>query len=268
MTGSSVSSALDELRGEVARAPADHDLFRRFGAACLEADDFETLLEGTEPVLRGAADPEALRSRARSLADALVATAAARPAHDAAELLIRAGRLYADVGGDAIAAARAVATAWGLAPDERLSALARRLAGDPTIDETPPWLLVALSQIAPEGLRVQALRRLAAIALDARQLEEAEARYREVAGLRADDADAAEGLAIIENLRATAKKGVDEAKRRVDSALAGEDAVAALTRLGDAEHAAGALDDAESAYRRALAAGPAARAEAGLEQLL
>lgn len=263
-----MSSALDELRGEVARAPADHDLFRRFGAACLEADDFETLLEGTEPVLRGAADPEALRSRARSLADALVATAAARPAHDAAELLIRAGRLYADVGGDAIAAARAVATAWGLAPDERLSALARRLAGDPTIDETPPWLLVALSQIAPEGLRVQALRRLAAIALDARQLEEAEARYREVAGLRADDADAAEGLAIIENLRATAKKGVDEAKRRVDSALAGEDAVAALTRLGDAEHAAGALDDAESAYRRALAAGPAARAEAGLEQLL
>lgn len=263
-----MSSALDELRGEVARAPADHDLFRRFGAACLESDDFESLLEGAEPVLRAATDPDALRARARALADALVATAPNRAAHDAVELLIRASRLYADIGGDKVAAARAVATAWALAPDERLSAFARRVIGDPPVDEAPRWLLVALSQVGPEGLRVQALRRLAAIALDARQLEEAEGHYRDVSALRHDDADATEGLRIIDTLRATARKGVVEAKRRVDTAGSGDDAVTALTRLGDAELAAGALEAAEGAYRRALAAGPAPRAESALEQLL
>ena len=264
-----MATALEELRSELARDPADAAALRRFGGVCLATDDLAALHEGVGPAVREAATADTLRSLARGLAEALADRAAA--AEDPAEahaLFVRAARVHAELADAPLAAAEALAAAWRLQPDERLSALAHALLGRPALADAPEYLLVALSLVGGESARVQSLRRLAAIELEARHYPEAQALYEALRALRPDDTDATAGLDALAQLASDAARDVRDARARVSAEGSGASAARAWVQLGDAERAAGDLVAAETAYRAALDAGPDPRAEAALESLL
>ncbi|PKN58308.1 MAG: hypothetical protein CVU56_06605 [Deltaproteobacteria bacterium HGW-Deltaproteobacteria-14] len=264
-----MAAALDELRSEVAQNPSDAEALRRFGVACLASGEVTALHDWIAGLLRDADDPEALRSPARALGEALSELAAgADDDAEALELYLRAARLLGEHGDAPDAAAEALARAWRIRPDERVGDQAHTLLGRPAIAVAPEYLLIALSQVGSEATRVQSLRRLAAIELEARHIDQARALYQELRDLRPDDPDATAGLDAIETLRTSAEADAREAREQVPGKTVGEDAVVAWTRLGDAEKKRGDVPAAEAAYLEAMGAGSAPQAEAALEALM
>lgn len=265
-----MAAALDELRSEVAKNPSDAEALTRFGLACLAGGEAGALHDWVATLLGEVDAPDAVRPPARALGSALAQLAAESddPA-EALELYLRAARLLGELGDAPDAAAEALASAWRIRPDERVGAQAHALLGRPAIATAPEYLLVALSRVGSEATRVQSLRRLAAIELEARHIEQARALYEELRTLRPDDADAAAGLEAIEALLSSAESDVREAREQVPgAATTGEDAIAAWTRVGDAERKRGDVTAAEEAYRAAIEAGSAPEAEAALESLM
>ncbi|TNF30186.1 MAG: hypothetical protein EP329_14100, partial [Deltaproteobacteria bacterium] len=232
-----MAAALDELRSEVVRNPSDAEVLTRFGVACLAAGEVTTLHDWIAGLLRDAEEPDAIRPTARALGRALAALAEDLEDQDEAlEIYLRAARLLGELGDAAEDAADALARAWRIRPDERIGAQAHALLGRPAIATAPEYLLVALSQVGSESMRVQSLRRLAAIELEARRIDQARALYQELRALRPEDGDAAAGLAAIERMLSSADADAREAREHVPgAATSGEDAVLAWTRLGDAE---------------------------------
>ncbi|MFT7579833.1 MAG: lipopolysaccharide biosynthesis regulator YciM, partial [Myxococcota bacterium] len=260
-----MAPALEDLRDALAKTPTDPKALQAFGKACVKASEWKVLRTGVEPLLGDAKDLPGLAS---TMADILERGAAAekRP-RDAAELYLRAARLWSNVGEERLRAAKALAAAWEQHPSADIGNAALALLGQPELGDAPDYLLSALSQVGPESLRVRALRRLGARHLDERRLDDAESVFKSLAEIHPDDADATLGLSQIKTIRTGAAK--DLATAREAAAGAKDDDVAgALTRLGEAEAAAGARAKAEKAYRDAIAAGPAVKAEAGLESLL
>lgn len=264
-----MASALDELRSALDRNPSDGALLQRFEAECVREGDFTALRKGLDPIIAGLGDDASVRTVAADIARALDGAAArTEDQREALELRLRAAELYAGAADDVLAAARALAAAWRIHADARVPGQVARLLGQPAVSDSPDYLLVALSLVGSDAAKVQALRRLAASHLDAGDLERAGGLYTELRELRADDGDAADGLAAIAALRERRARARDDAKREVDDRAEGAGATASLTRLGDAERAAGDAAAAEAAYRRAIAAGSAPEAEAMLEELL
>ncbi|MFO0748995.1 MAG: hypothetical protein U1F43_25515 [Myxococcota bacterium] len=209
--------------------------------------------------------PLAVRPIAQAFARALTRAAerASTPL-EAVELHLRAARVLAQIATDRLGAARSLANAWRLAPDERVATLAQSLFQGTA--DVPEYTLAALANVGQGEQRLLAMRRLAATALERRKLDAAEALFQRLQSLLPSDVDAAVGQATIARLRADADTRVTALEESLQKAVDGDRAV--LQReLGDAHRSAGRREQAEQAYTRAVELGdePALRS---LEQLL
>ncbi|MCC6624847.1 MAG: hypothetical protein IT385_26595 [Deltaproteobacteria bacterium] len=258
-------SMLEQVSGELAKNPTDADAVQRFAERCLERADGATLRHGLEPTLAEVMGPLAVRPVAQALARALTRAAERAPTPlDAVELHLRAARVLAQIATDRLGAARSLAAAWRIAPDERVATLAQGLFQGTA--EVPEYTLAALANVGQGEPRLQAMRRLAATALERRKLDAAEALFTRLSELMPSDVDAAAGHAAIARMRADADKRIRALEAELQRASAAERAPL-LRALGDAHRSAGRRDAAEAAWRQAVALGDESALRA-LEQML
>lgn len=251
-----MAGVLEQLGGELSRTPSDHALLRAFADRCLEVGELARLRNGLEPVLGAVAGPLAVRPVADAIARALTEAAARaerRAPREAAELHLRAARLLAQLANDRIGAARSLASAWRLVPDERVAALTQTLfqgTGEP-----PDYTLWALAEVGSAAQRLGALRRLAAEALERRRLDQAEHLFARLDALNPGDPDVAAGREVIAGLR----RGVDDKLATLEAALGQATNTAERgaieRRIGEVWRGAGRLAEARAAYLRSVEAG-------------
>lgn len=251
-----MAGVLEQLGGELSRTPSDHALLRAFADRCLEVGELARLRSGLEPVLGTLAGPLAVRPVADAIARALTEAAARaerRAPREAVELHLRAARLLAQLANDRIGAARSLASAWRLVPDERVAALTQTLfqgTGEP-----PDYTLWALSEVGSAAQRLGALRRLAADALERRRLDQAEHLFARLDALSPGDPDVAAGREVIAGLR----RGVDDKLAALEVALGqatnASERGAIERRRGEVLRGAGRLAEARAAYLRSVEAG-------------
>lgn len=264
-----------QLSVKLAQAPTDPDLVRSFAASCIEVGELARLRGGLEPHLGVLSGPLAVRPVAEALATTLLerarrlggsreegAVEASRL--EAVELYLRAARLLSAMANDRIGAARALAEAWDVLPDERIALHAQSLFSGTT--EPPEYTLVALAEVGGPEQRMAALRRLAASELERRRLDRAHALFSQLLALAPGDTDAAEGLSVIAGLRKAASAEVDRLTRALDEASPAN-RKGLLRELGEALHACGRTKEAERSFEDGARLGDEASLRA-LERIL
>ncbi len=264
-----MASALEELRTQLAQDPTDADALGRLEGECLETRDFAAL-RATFEGLAGAADAATGRELLARVARFAEAAAGGTEApRERVELLLRAADLQAGPLNDPEAAARLLAAAWAVVPDARVVDRVWAQLGRPEAARAPEFLLQARAATDDGDGRVAALHQLAARRLEAERFAEARELLEAITAARPDDRRAREGLETVERLereRVEARQAAEAAARSAGDE--GREAAEAWTRYAAELRAAGDEAGAEQALRKALAAGPAGRAEAELEALL
>ncbi|MBL8786927.1 MAG: hypothetical protein JNJ59_18625, partial [Deltaproteobacteria bacterium] len=248
-----MAAVLEQLSEELAQTPGDQELLKRLAQSCVEAGELGRLKGALEPVFSGLSGPLAVRPAAEALAAALVDAAAklaARAPRDALDLYLRAAKLLAQVAMDKLAAAKVLATAWQVLPDERVATAAQALF--PGTHEVPEYTLAALTEVGGEGPKTAALRKLAAAELERRRLDQAEGLFARLESLRPSDADASAGRQVIAELRASALARTESLDQAIAATPPGPDRGALWRGRGEAARSAGRLAEAEAAFRAAL----------------
>jgi len=251
-----LAAVLEQLSGELSRTPTDQDILRRFAERCLDAGELGRLRAGLAPVLAGLSGPLAVRPVAETLAKSLLEVAQRfekRSPREAQELYLRAARVLAQAANDRIGAARALAAAWRMVPDERVAVASQALFQG--TNEPPDYTLVALAEVGLEAQQLAALRRLSAAALERRRLDEAEGLFTRLERLNAGDADVAAGREVIANLRRNAGERIATLQAELGRAATRAERGVVQRRIGETHRAAGQLQEAKSAFATALELG-------------
>ncbi len=258
-----MAAVLEQLSGDLAQAPTDPDLIRRFAATCVEEGELSRLRTGLEPALAKVSGPLAVRPVAEALAASLAeqarATSAEAPTRSV-ELYLRAARILASAANDRVGAARLIAEAWLVLPDERLATFAQTLFIG--TQEPPEYTLVALAEVGSNEQRLFALRRLAAMELERRRLDSAETYFKRLEAIAPGDSDVGSGLAVIGEVRKAAQADAEKKSIELGAAPPGRRA-RLLGEIGDTHRGAGRLVEAEQFYRQAADLGD----EEGLKSL-
>jgi len=246
-------AVLEQLSGELSRTPTDQDVLRRFAERCLDAGEFGQLRTGLEPVLAGLSGPLAVRPVAETLAQSLIEVARRlekRSPREAQELYLRAARVLSQAANDRIGAARALAAAWRMVPDERVAVATQALFQG--TNEPPDYTLVALAEVGVEAQQSAALRRLSAAALERRRLDEAEGLFARLERIHPSDADVAAGRKTIALLRKSANERIEVLTAELARATTRGERGVVLRRIGEANRSAGHFDGAKAAFANAL----------------
>ncbi len=251
-----MSAVLEQLSGELSKTPTDQDLLRRFAERCLDAGELGRLRTGLEPVLAGLSGPMAVRPVAETLARTLLEAALRlekRSAREAHELYLRAARVLATAANDRIGAARALASAWRMVPDERVAVASQALFQG--TNEPPDYTLVALAEVGDSNQQTAALRKLAAGALEKRRLDDAELLFGRLDALHARDPDVVAGREVIATLRKRADERITTLTGELARATTRGERGMVQRLIGETLRAAGRLEAAKEAFAMALELG-------------
>lgn len=240
-----MSSGIPELLSRVGDDPADDGLLAELASACVEADDYASLLLGLRKMLPHA--PAAARAEARLTVAGLFESAAeSRPDRHAATLLVRAAqlRLLDDSPSEREKAARALVLAWQRCPGPAVLEVAWNALGSPEVEDAPDALFVARSQVGTSDNRRAALAILTDRHIQAGRVESARQTLEELRLLAPSDPAILERIAAIERLSGPAtppsrKRGT---RLATDTVIADVDAASAVVERYEAEMAGASPD--------------------------
>lgn len=246
-----MSSGIPELLSRVGDEPANAGLLAELASACVESDDYASLLLGLRKLLPRI--PAEAQSEARlAIAGLFESAAESRPDRHAATLLVRAAQLrrMEDSPAEHEKAARALVLAWQRCPGAEVLEAAWNALGSPEVDEAPDVLLVARSQVGTADNRRAALAILTDRHIQAGRVESARQSLEALRALAPDDPAILERLDAIDAIDAIAmldQPATPLARQRgtrlvTDTVIADVDAASAVVERYEAEMAGASPD--------------------------
>jgi tetratricopeptide (TPR) repeat protein len=243
---------LKTLRADLSQQPHDIATLAKLVEGSIERRAARVLTSGTETVIRQVDGPLAVRPVAEGMATAIDNVAGRSSLRFALELQLRRSRLLQACASDPAGAAAALEAAWRACPDERVATAAQLLL--PPRESAWEAPLEALAQVADGPKRREALKSLAANALERRHLMRAR-RFFEA--LPSDDGDARQGLASIVRLEEAGAHEIVRYEADLKAAATAQERARAWAGLARVRRSLGDFDEARRAFRMAIQSGDA-----------
>ncbi|MEZ4265646.1 MAG: hypothetical protein R3F39_04650 [Myxococcota bacterium] len=240
-----MSSGIPELLSRVGDDSANDGLLAELAAACVETDDYKSLLLGLRKLL-ARSTPEDQAAARLTVAGLLEGAADTRPERHAASLLVRAAQLR--LADESLAereqAARDLVRAWQLCPGPEVLETAWNALGSPEVEHAPDALFEARAQVGTPENRRAALSILTDRHIQAGRVEPARRHLEALRELAPDDPAIAQRLEALELLTGPAtplarKRGT---RLATDTVIADVDAASAVVERYEAEMAGASQD--------------------------